>query len=610
MIKSVNNYPVSQLFDVDANVVYAVPRYQREYTWSKSNWERLFDDLLENEPGYFLGSIICINKAEDALAVQQLEVVDGQQRLTTLSLLIAAVYRYLKGREKELDDEQRLELLNVKRKLVLRRDPEQVRVIPQIQGSNQGDYRAVLAEIGILGDGYPPLWAGNRRIFKAFRYFSDRLQTLHNGHDDSLIPITELLDKINQASMVKIEVADHADAYVLFESLNDRGVPLTAVDLIKNKLLAKFETIEPGRVEHFYGQWTRLLDYLSDDYNVQERFFRHYYNAFKDELNAPFRHADDKRKDPLGSVATRSNLMQIYQRLINRDPNQWLQQILQAGKTYSVLLPGKHGDGWRGLERSFRNLANIQGTPAYLLVLYILERQEMLGLSHQQIAEINCVLVRFFVRRNLTDTPPTRDLTRLFMQIIERFDGITEDTVVETIRQQLLSVSADDATFRAKLEGQIYDENAGVARYILCTLAEQGMTRENKVDLWEWRNRHYTWTIEHIFPQGEDIPKAWVEMIADGDAQLAKEYQQRYVHMLGNLTMSAYNAPLGTRPFEEKRDLKDRGGRFIGYRNGLVINEDVADMGQWGVEQIVARTHRLVNQALAMFQIDGNGSCE
>jgi hypothetical protein len=87
VIKSVNNYPVSQLFDIEAGVVYAIPRYQREYTWKMDQWESLFDDVEENDPGYFLGSIICINQTTDTLAVQRLEVVDGQQRLTTLSLL-------------------------------------------------------------------------------------------------------------------------------------------------------------------------------------------------------------------------------------------------------------------------------------------------------------------------------------------------------------------------------------------------------------------------------------------------------------------------------------------------------------------------------------------
>ena len=147
MIKSVNNYPVSQLFDIEAGVVYAIPRYQREYTWKMDQWESLFNDIEENDPGYFLGSIMCINQTTDTLAVQRLEVVDGQQRLTTLSLLFAALYQSLKLLEKNLDDDQRVELINLKRKLVLKKGDDQLRVIPQIQNSNQNDYRAVLSDV-------------------------------------------------------------------------------------------------------------------------------------------------------------------------------------------------------------------------------------------------------------------------------------------------------------------------------------------------------------------------------------------------------------------------------------------------------------------------------
>ena len=150
MIKSVNNYPISQLFDIEANVVYAIPRYQREYTWSRNHWECLFDDILENNPGYFLGSIICINQTTDALSTQRLELVDGQQRLTTLSLLFAAIYDAFKSNESLLNDDEKLEMMNLKRKLVLKKDSNKIRVIPQTQNHNQDDYHAVLTEIGIL----------------------------------------------------------------------------------------------------------------------------------------------------------------------------------------------------------------------------------------------------------------------------------------------------------------------------------------------------------------------------------------------------------------------------------------------------------------------------
>lgn len=605
MIKSVNNYPVSQLFDIEAAVVYAIPRYQREYTWSKSQWETLFDDVQENNPGYFLGSIICINQTPDTLAVQRLEVVDGQQRLTTLSLLFAALYQSLNHLAKDLDGDQREELraqlYNLKHKLVLKRSDDQLRVIPQIQNNNQNDYRAVLSDAGVISHCDMPPYAGNRKVFRAFRYFQARIEDTVDGENDQLASIMAFLDKISKACLVKIEVASHADAYTLFESLNNRGMPLTAIDLIKNKLLARLETTEPRKVDRYFDVWNTLLGDLGDDYSIQERFFRHYYNAFKDSLNVPFRRDDDKRKDPLGPMATRSNLIQIYEKLINQDAKSHLQNIRNAGKLYALMLGRDTDSAWAPLEEPLKDLDRIQGAPSYLLMLYLLVRHEVLAINVSQVREIAELLVSFFVRRNLTDMPPTRDLTRLFMAIIDKAAFLSGDSVVASVRDELLAVSASDESFRSKLEGTIYEENAGVTRFVLCALAEHSMTRETWVDLWKFENKQFVWTIEHIFPQGDNIPAAWVTMVAAGDAKKAQALQQTHVHKLGNLTISGFNSALGNKSFEEKRDRTDRQGRPVGYKNGLNLNAELAVAKKWSAAQIDARTTALVDHVLSLF---------
>lgn len=609
MIKSVNNYPVSQLFDIEAGVVYAIPRYQREYTWSKAQWESLFDDVQENDPGYFLGSIICINQTNDTLAVQRLEVVDGQQRLTTLSLLFAALYQSLKLHEKDLDDDQRVELINLKRKLVLKKGDDQLRVIPQIQNNNQNDYRAVLSDVGVISTFDTPAYAGNRKIFRALRYFQARIEEMVNGGSDRLASIMAFLDKVSQACLVKIEVASHADAYTLFESLNNRGMPLTAIDLIKNKLLARLETTEPGKVDHYFDVWNKLLGYLGDDYGVQERFFRHYYNAFKDPLNVPFRKDEDKKKDPLGPVATRSNLIQIYEKLINQDAKHHLQAIRSAGQLYALMLARNTDEAWAQLDKPLKDLDRIQGAPSYLLMLYLLVRREALGINVAQLEDIARLLVCFFVRRNLTDTPPTRDLTRLFMAIIDEVAALSGDAVVTTIRDELLAVSTGDETFRSKLEGAIYEENVGVTRFVLCALAEQSMTKETWVDLWKYEGKLFVWTIEHIFPQGDNIPASWVKMIASGDEKKAKAIQEKHVHKLGNLTISGFNSALGNKSFKDKRDRTDSKGREVGYKNGLKLNAELATAEAWSIEQIDARTTTLVEQVMNLFALTEGQPC-
>lgn len=596
MIKSVTNYPVSQLFDIESNIVYTIPRYQREYSWFKGQWENLFDDVLRNDPGYFLGSIICINQTNDTLApVQSLELVDGQQRLTTLSLLFAAVYKALKDHDEELDEDQRVELVNMKRKLVLRRGNDQMRVIPQVQNYNLDDYRFVLSKIGAISDYPQPSYASNRRILRAYRYFRDRIKDLIEDKDASINIIMDFLDKVNQASLVKIEVASHADAYILFESLNNRGMPLTAVDLIKNKLLARLEQIEPGRIDYYFGKWNDLLKSLGDDYTIQERFFRQYYNAFKDELreiyNVP--------------VATRSNLIQIFEKLIDHDAKLILEKLIDAGKFYALFLSrNQDEENYASLVKPLKDLERIQGSPSYLLLLHLMVHRERLQLADDDLVKIIEILVRFFVRRNLTDTPPTRDLTRLFMAMIEKISAKTSDEVEQSIFNQLVSVSASDEEFRNKLYGPIYEENSGVTRFILCALEEQSMTRETLTDLWRMENKQFVWTIEHIFPQGNNIPKSWVEMIAGGDEQKARNYQEVFVHNLGNLTISGFNSALGNKSFEEKRDRQDRQGRFVGYKNGLKLNEDLATAEDWNINKIDERSKKLVEQVMELFKMN------
>lgn len=600
MINSVDNYAISSLFNIDENVIYTIPRYQREYTWTKKHWESLFDDLLENDSGYFLGSIICINQNRDALQADNLEVVDGQQRLITISVLIAAIFKRLRQDADEADDDQLVERTNLKHKLVLKKAKQQIRVVPQVQNRNHDDYRGILSEIGAITGSETPANAGNRRIFKAFRYFEKRISKMLEGKLDGRDLISTLVDKVNQASMVKIEVASHADAYTLFESLNDRGEPLTAIDLLKNKLLAQLDRDDKGNIDDYFQQWNKLLEYLGESYAEQERFFRHYFNAFKADLREDMG-ATSSKDIPL---ATRSNLIQIYEKLIESDARKCLDGLLAAGRIYTqILFPDQDAAG-KALEKPLKGLERIQGSPSYLLILYLLARREKLKLTSSQLSAIIELLVRFFVRRNLTDSPPTNSLTRLFPTIITILHDKAGDDVVKAIHRELVAVSSPDDEFKRRLEGSIYDENAGVTRFILCALAEKGMTRETVTDLWRTENKQLVWTIEHILPQGEHLPEPWIEMIAAGDRDLAKEYQQKFAHKLGNLTISGYNSSLGNKRFDEKRDRKDSEDRYVGYKNGLVLNEDLKSADQWSIRQIEERGIKLVAETLQLFSLD------
>ena len=133
-----------------------------------------------------------------------------------------------------------------------------------------------------------PKFAGLRRIEKAYNYFKKRINAVLDQTDDKVVAMFRILDKVNSAILVMIEVSNHADAYTLFESLNNRGTPLTSVDLIKNLLLARLDVNGDGDIDYYFSRWTEILSNLGEEYTDQERFFRQNYNAFRKTLNAPF----------------------------------------------------------------------------------------------------------------------------------------------------------------------------------------------------------------------------------------------------------------------------------------------------------------------------------
>jgi hypothetical protein len=606
-IKSVNQYPISQLFDTDGKMVFEIPKYQREYTWGSYQWENLFDDLLDNQVGYFLGTIICIDTSVDAINAPKREVVDGQQRLTTLSLLLCALYASIAPHKGNLSDDQQDDFSLLKRKLVLKNTASSLRVIPQSQNHNLEDYKGVLAEQKIIAPSPMPRFAGNRRIKKAYEYFKRRIaKSVEEKKQEPVTTLFELLEKVNASVMVMIEVSNHSAAYTLFESLNNRGTPLTAIDLIKNLLLAKLDLAGGESIDYYFTRWQAILESIGDDYSVQERFFRHNYNAFRRALNKPFSSPTETRQFPLGALATRSNLLDIYERIITRDPHAFLDELTGNAELYSKIIVRDADSLSPSLRDSYQSLSRVQGTPSYLLLLYLEKSMDELGDSESDIANIAGLMISFFVRRNLTDTPPTRDLTRMFMAIIDDIEqnAIKGQLVYDSIKEKLSSSLASDAVFEEKLQGAIYADNYDVARFILCKLAENGMTRETTVDLWKRNNNGvYVWTIEHIFPEGENIPKAWIDMIAGGDAQKAKEIQSQCVHTFGNLTITGYNSTLSNKPFLEKRDRKDSDGNYIGYRNGLNLNDDVVSEDDWTSLKIENRTEVLVGKIQQMFRL-------
>lgn len=614
MIKTVTQTTIADVFSITSDKVYKIPKYQREYTWGIKEWDALFNDVTENDFGYFLGSYICVNSG--SLNGTTLEVIDGQQRFSTITLLLAALYFELSSRKAEMDEDDLSDLSNLRNELANKKQKfapngskiteYNQRLLLQKQNSNDEDYTFILADNGIISaPKNKPLNFGNRRIAKAYRHFikliNDEVSEIkaENPNISDIGALFQIVRKFEAAVLVGIEVDTNKDAYMLFESLNHRGVPLSALDLIKNSLIAQAEN--SADADNAYEQWKQILKYVGqDDYSIQERFFRQFYNAFRDELNEPYKSGD--KKYYLGYLATRTTLIDIYEKMIKQNYQALLNDLSGKASKYAILV--NNTDDEYVYTSSLQNLARISGAPSYILLMYLLTNQDSLELSDEQIKEIVDILIVFFVRRNLTDIPNTRKLTQLFIDIISKIKTEKSSNIISIVKDMLKTVSATDEVFEEKLRGPVYDENPEATRFVLCNIEAQHQTKEIYSDLWSRDSSNkYIWTIEHIFPEGENIPSVWVDMIADGDKAKAKQYRTDYVHTLGNLTITGYNQNLSNMSFEHKKERKSKDKtKDIGYKNGLFLNQDVVTETIWTVDKIKNRTDKIVLTLLDMFK--------
>jgi len=490
------------------------------------------------------------------------------------------------------------DLVNLKYRIVLKSDKKTLRLQPSLSGQNSVDYEYIIGkELKLFDTISTPSKAGLRRIYKSFRYFLGRLKEVKKEENEeieifNLEETLRFLKKVNSAIIVKIEVNSLSDAFTLFETLNNRGVPLSPIDLIKNSFLNELEKINKNSIDDNYNKWLNLINNLSEDYAIQERFLRHFYNAYKNEqeINVKGR-----------TKALRSNLIEIYDKLIKRNPTNFFNRLYKSSEYYNQLINPQNEMNSKEVKDGLLDLINIGAAPSYALLLYVFEKFKI---HDEKKVELINFLVNYFVRRNITDTPPTRDLDNIFIDVITKLhENKTYD--FEIVKSILKEKMASKDFFEVKLSGNIYDENSGATRFILCKLEESNnKTKETFVDLWARDEKgKFIWTIEHIFPQGENIPQEWIKMIADGDKDKAKEIQEEYVHTIGNLTLTGYNSQLSNFSFEKKRNRTNKEDSYVGYKNGLFLNENLKNETIWTKEKIIERGNNLRKIIISLFEI-------
>ena len=615
---------------------YHIPKYQREYTWGKRNWDVLVQDIEDNDPGYFMGAIIVVRDTEDDVHGCQTiyEVIDGQQRLTTLSLYMLALYERMlqlrDGAEFE-DEEERSDFENclagLRNKLVLKVKKEEdltephhrgwlekgkhcyLRVHPSTQKDNYEDYRYAMGEIGLVAATKSPTRFGNRRISRCLSFFREFMP-------NDIHKCMSLLAKINQLQFVFISVGSQADAFTLFETLNYRGVPLSAIDIVKNKMLAEMHRQHQTSVEESFNQWQQIVDNIEET-DEQERFLRQFYNA---------NHWDDDIRVKGITRASKSKIIAIYEKIISRHPQALFDRLCESAEHYGSLISPEDYDHAEDIQAALIDLQRINAAPSYQLLLYLFTCADGSFVEDDFLLRAVNLVRKFYVRRNVTDYPGTSALDQFHVDTIascQKQIDAEGKLSFEFLQSQLLGQgrysSLDD--FRESLGSHLYYENSGMARYLLIKLDEQHHNREYAPDLWARNSKDkYIWTIEHVLPQTENISKEWAEDLASGDKEEASRLHDEFVDRLGNLTLSGYNSRLSKAAFAKKQalsgDKRVAGQQIaIGYKNKLALNSlafscngsptSLADTTTWNADLIQGRTDRMVDLLIEMFAFDG-----
>jgi uncharacterized protein with ParB-like and HNH nuclease domain len=588
---------ISELF-ITSNATYFIPKYQRGFVWQNDKIEDLLNDISENRQ-HFLGTLLFINRRIDDDHPSRFEIVDGQQRLATISLLLCAIYKQFNTlpSQNTFSDEI-IEDINDRKKEIKKIlvDPHisELRLTLSEQGKNSQDYKSILKMLKILENVSNEPYFKNRRLFKGYSFL---LKKIAEKNIDELISLQE---NLKNAYTVRITVNNSQSAYLIFECLNDRGQSLTAIDLIKNYIFFKIEqkanienhSLSPSerkriverKMEETFKNWNTILSNI-DDFAWQDRFLRHYYLSFNH---------DARIKVENYTYIKESETPKIYEKLADKDVSFIFSELFEKSTIYKKFMDPEILERPK-LKKALIHLKFISAKPAYILLLYLFVEYPAEYELHEQIADF---LVKYFIRRHLTGKPDTNKLDKSFIRVIGWCESQTDPrqiTSANIIQEILINPDAryaDLADLKQILEDDIYEISANITRVILEIIEGPHQTRTDR-DLWD---KYFE--IEHILPKGDNLPQPWIQMLSNGDENEAKKIKKDFQHKFGNLTLTAYNKELSNKDFEYKRDRLDENGNPVGYKNNFYLNNDLRNKRKWGKDEIKARTKRLVREAI------------
>ncbi|MFY9229980.1 MAG: DUF262 and DUF1524 domain-containing protein [Bacteroidales bacterium] len=535
--------------------------YQRLYSWTEKECGRLWNDIMtvgsKNIPSHFIGSIMYIEKGLYQISKQEpLLVIDGQQRLTTISLLLEALARKIGDNEVEGFSARK------------------IRNYYLINSLETGDrkYKLLLSQndrntyISIIEQREYPK-ESSIRIKNIFEYFTSKIDKLSEND------IQNLCLGLLKLFIVDISLnRDQDNPQLIFESMNSTGKDLSQADLIRNFMLMRLEGDIQKRLYEDY--WRPMeLEFGQEAYDSHfDSFMRHYLTM------------------KTGNIPKISEVYEEFKKYFynsRRDNEEELKELKKYAAYFCAMALDKEED--KELKEAFSDLRELKVDVSYPLLLELYNDYKMGVLSKEDFIKIIRLIESYVFRRAVCGIP-TNSLNKTFATFGK---SIIKEKYLESVKAHFIKMTSyrrfpNDEEFKKELECRdLYNFRSRSYRsrsYLLRRL--ENHDRKERVNVSEY-------TIEHILPQNTNLNHDWREALGPDWEKI----QQKYVHTLGNLTLTGYNSEYSDKFFTDKRDMKG------GFRESpLKLNRGLANLDTWNEETILQRAENLSKEALKVWQ--------
>jgi len=533
---------------------YVIPVYQRKYDWKEENCRQLYEDLkkivLDNRDSHFFGSIVSSVIGNGAST--EYHIIDGQQRITTVSLLLLAI-RNLIRQKKISAQENRLDDQINDRFLVSpwAKEDDQIKLRPV-----KGD-REALAKLFGEEEDYDP----TSNLTLNYRFFCDQIVKGEVSVDD-------LYAAIGKLEIISITLDRGDNAQLIFESLNSTGLALTEGDKIRNYILM--------------GQSPKVQNKLYDTYwTIIERCTGNDVSGFvRDYLSI--------KQQVTPTISNVYRAFKVFAEKAQIPVEALLDDLRRYARFFEKLRICKSGLNDKKLDDCLYRMARLEIVVTRPFLMEVLRLNQDGKLLVDDVLRIFLITENYLFRRNICEVP-TNALNKIFLNLnkeILSYDN-TADNYVQKFIYALLSKKEsgrfpDDEEFTTALAAkQVYQMRGKYKAYLFERFENFG-TIETKDVYTHLDNNVYT--IEHIMPQ--HLSPAWMESLGAN----AAEIHTVWLHRLANLTLTGYNPNLSNKTFAEKRDSKEGGYKA----SGLKMNQKISNKESWGLSELKERNDEMI----------------